>query len=86
VEERDPLRHMIGAFRQVLLIQPSSAAAEHVFSLLANSFGANQGLALQDYIESSLMLLYNGRLLNFPYASCALVLLLHVHHDDPALH
>ena len=29
------------------------------FSLLTNSFGANQDLALQDYIESSLMLQYN---------------------------
>ena len=51
----------VSAFRQVLLIQPSSAAAERVFSLLTNSFGANQDLALQDYIESSLMLQYNGR-------------------------
>ena len=44
-------------FRQVLLIQPSSAVAEHVFSLLANSFGANQDLSLQDYIKSFLMLM-----------------------------
>ena len=44
-----------------MLIQPSLAAAEREFSLLANSFGANQDLALKHYIESSLMLHYNGR-------------------------
>ena len=47
------------SFCKVLLIQPSSAAAERVFSLLSNSFGHHQDLALQDYIESSLMLQYN---------------------------
>ena len=49
------------AFYQILLIQPSSAVAEQVFSLLANSFGANQDLVLQDYTNSSPMLQYNGR-------------------------
>ena len=45
----------------VLLILPSSAEAERVLSLLACSFGANQGCTLQDYIEVSLMLQYNRR-------------------------
>ena len=44
------------AARQVLLVQPSSAASEHVFSLVRNSFGERQNLALQDYVEASLML------------------------------
>ena len=44
------------AFCQVVLIQPLSAAAKHVFLLLTNSFGA-----LLDYIESSLMLQYNRK-------------------------
>ena len=48
------------AARQVLLIQPSSAASEHVFSLLRNSFGERQNSVLQDYIEASLMLRYNN--------------------------
>ena len=39
-----------------LLVQPSSAAAERVFSLLKSSFGDQQEAALQDYIETSLML------------------------------
>ena len=49
------------AARQVLLVQPSSAASERVFSLLRNSFGERQNSALQDYIETSLMLQYNSR-------------------------
>ena len=43
----------------VLLMQPSSAAAERVFSLLKNSFGEQQDNSLQDYIECSMMLQYN---------------------------
>ncbi len=43
----------------ILLVQPSSAAAECVFSLLKASFGPQQDSALNDYIETSLMLQYN---------------------------
>lgn len=43
----------------ILLVQPSSAAAERVFSLLKASFGPQQDSALNDYIETSLMLQYN---------------------------
>ena len=49
------------AARIVLLVQPSSAASERIFSLLRNSFGERQHSALQDYIEASLMLQYNNR-------------------------
>ena len=49
------------AARHVLLVQPSSAASERVFSLLRNSFGERQNSSLQDYIETSLMLQYNNR-------------------------
>ena len=49
------------AARKVLVAQPSSAAAERVFSLLNSSFGSQQDSALKDYIESSLMLRYNNR-------------------------
>jgi len=44
---------------KVLLLQPSSAAAEHVFSLLKNSFGDQQLHSLEDYIEASLIIQYN---------------------------
>ena len=44
-----------------VLVQPSSASSEHVFSLLKASFGPQQDCSLQDYIESSLMLQFNKR-------------------------
>ena len=48
--------------RKVLLVQPSSAAVERVFSLLKGSFSCKQTSALEDYsIECSLMLQYNSR-------------------------
>ena len=46
-------------YKTDLLIQPSSAAAERVFSLLNNSFKENQARALEEYIEASIMLQYN---------------------------
>ena len=49
------------AAEKILLLQPSSAAAERVFSILSNCFGEQQDRALQDYIEASLMLQYNKR-------------------------
>ena len=55
------LSHWASAVRLVLLILPSSAEAERVFSLLTCSFGLNQDSALRDYVEVSLMLQYNCR-------------------------
>ena len=49
------------ACKTTLLIQPSSAAAECVFSLLSNGFKESQTSALEDYIKTSLMVQYNGR-------------------------
>ena len=49
------------ALKDVLLVQPSSAASERVFSLLQNSFTPQQSSSLEDYIELSLMLQYNDR-------------------------
>ena len=49
------------ACSKVLLVQPSSAAAERVFSLLVNSFNDRQTCSLEDYIESSIMLQYNNK-------------------------
>ena len=57
----DDLPNWSKAARQVLLVQPSSASSERVFSLLRNSFGERQHSSLQDYIEASLMLQYNKR-------------------------
>ena len=47
--------------REIMLIQPSSAAAERVFSLLKASFGEQLEASLQDYVEASLMLQFNKR-------------------------
>ena len=49
------------AAKLILLMQPSSASSERVFSILTTAFGHLQDLALQDYIECSLMLQFNKR-------------------------
>ena len=46
------------AFRLVPLVQPSSAAAERIFSILQR-FTAQQQSSLEDYLELSVMLQYN---------------------------
>ena len=45
----------------LVYIQPRSAAAERVFSILSCSFRSQQDLSLQDYIECSLTSQYNKR-------------------------
>ena len=49
------------AAKKVLVVQPSSAAAERVFSILNSTFKEQQENSLQDYIETSAMLSYNYR-------------------------
>ena len=60
-EKATVLPHWVKAFSKVLLVQPSSAASERVFSLLKASFSEQQDGALEDYLEASLMLQYNNR-------------------------
>ena len=47
------------ACRLVLLVQPSSAASERVFSILTNSFSSQQESSLEDCIQLSVILQYN---------------------------
>ena len=47
--------------KKLVLVQPSSAAAERVFSLLVTMFGEQQHNALEDMIEAALMLRVNNR-------------------------
>ena len=47
------------AVHKMVLVQPSSAAAERVFSLLVIMFGDQQHEALEDYLEAALMLRIN---------------------------
>ena len=42
--------------RKVLLLSPSSAAVERVFSILRRTFGQQQDVALADYMRTSLFL------------------------------
>ena len=58
-EHSQELPHWSSAAMMVALIQPSSGAVERVFSILTNTFNAQQESSLQDYIEASLMLQYN---------------------------
>ena len=53
------LLHWSAAAKKVFLVQPSSAAAERVFLLLAAAFTNPQVCTLQDYLETSLMVRYN---------------------------
>lgn len=50
--------HWQNACKRALLVQPSSAAAERLFSLLSKPFSDQPQRSLQDYIEASLMLQY----------------------------
>ena len=55
----DALPSWSSAARKVLVVQPPSAAAKRMFSILANSFGDKQENSLEDYVEASVMLQYN---------------------------
>ena len=55
------LPHWSSAVRKVVLVQPSSATAERVFSMLNQSFGEQQQNALEDLVETTIMLQYNKR-------------------------
>ena len=55
------LPHWSKACKMLLLVQPSSAAAERVFSILLSSFTATQRSSLEDYIETSIMIQYNNK-------------------------
>ena len=45
----------------VLLVQPSSAASERVFSILSASFNDQPESTLSEYLQASVMLQYNKR-------------------------
>ena len=49
------------AFKLILLVQPSSTAAERVFLFPHNSFSHQQRSSLEDYISVSVMLQYNRK-------------------------
>ena len=53
---KEQLPHWASAVKQVLLVQPSSATAKRVFSILRASFNA-----LVDYLQARVMSQYNKR-------------------------
>ena len=60
-DHHEELPHWSSAIQKVLLVQPSSAAAERVFSLLKNAFGEQQQSTLHDLVTATLMVQYNKR-------------------------
>lgn len=60
-DHQDQLPHWARAAKLLVLVQPSSAAAERVFSLLRAAFDDRQEAALEDDLEASVMLAYNHR-------------------------
>ena len=50
------ITHWSSAVMKVLLVQPSSAAAERVFSILNSTFNDSQEHALVDYLQACVML------------------------------
>ena len=57
--QQNSLPAWVSAVRKLLLVQPSSAASERAFSLLGACFSSEQRRALEDLVESSIMLRYN---------------------------
>ena len=55
------LPHWASAFKLIVLVQPSSAACKHIFSLLSYAFSSQHESALEDYmyIQLSVVLQYN---------------------------
>ena len=54
-QQSDNLPHWSSAVMKVLLVQPSSAAAERVFSILNSSFNDSQEHALADYLQACVL-------------------------------
>ena len=60
-DNSNDMLHWAEAAQKVFLLQPTSAVAERVFSIMNNSFNDKQTNALEDYIEASVMLQFNKR-------------------------
>ena len=60
-QRKDMLPGFCKLFAVLMLLQPSSAACERVFSVLTRMLGDQQDSALQDYVQTQVMLEYNKR-------------------------
>ena len=52
---KDQLPYLASAVKKALMVQPSSAAAEKVFSILKSSFNDKQEHALVDFLQASVI-------------------------------
>ena len=59
--QQNTLPHWKNAVKKLVLVQPSSAAAERAFSIMASCFTDEQQSALEETVEASVMLRYNVR-------------------------
>ena len=59
--EEPNLTNWCSAVQKLVLVQPSSAASERVFSLLAATYSHQQESSLEDGLEASIMMQYNER-------------------------
>ena len=59
--EAEGLTNWLSAAQKLFLVQPSSASAERVFSILKHSFGEQQQNSLEDYVEATVMSQFNKR-------------------------
>ena len=53
--QNDQLHTWYSSYQKVVLVQPSCAASERVFSILNNCFNTKQQQSLQDLIEASII-------------------------------
>ena len=60
-EQRHQVPDVGGGSTDVFSFTPNSAAVERVFSLLKLYFGDDRDSSLADMIQTTLMLIYNGR-------------------------
>ena len=60
-DHKDQLLHWASAVKKVLLVQPSSGAAERVFSIFNSSFNDQQEHALVDSLQANVMTQYKKR-------------------------
>ena len=60
-DHHEDLPHWLSVVQKLFSVQPSSSAAERVFSLLKNAFGEQQQSSLNDLVAATLMIQYNKR-------------------------
>ena len=56
----ETLPHWSAVVKKVLLVQPNSAAAERVFSVMESLFNGQHDSAVEETVEASVMLSFNG--------------------------